>query len=390
MLSRVQVTQMSQPSIMIIAGEASGDQHGAKLAQALQNRSGRTALFGVGGSAMQAAGVRRILDSKTLSVVGITEVVAKLPVIHHGFVIVTRALRRIKPDLLILIDFPDFNFLVAKVAKKLQIPVLYYISPQIWAWRQSRVKTIRRLVDHMAVIFPFEAAFYRKHQVPVTFVGHPLLDRIDPTPGTRPQRPRPTGPVIGLVPGSRDKEVTTLLPVMLQAACRIKRQMPTAQFLVSCADTISPDLVTSIARPYDAAVAPQIVQGAIVDLFARSRLLIAASGTVTLEAALHGVPAVIVYKVSPMSYWLGKRLIKVKHIGIVNLIAGKALLPELVQDDASPPRIADTVMQLIRNPDRLERIKSELAGLENLLGGAGASDRVAAIALRLMGRPVSR
>ena len=375
---------------MIIAGEASGDLHGATLAHAIQNRSSSTALFGVGGSAMQAAGVRRILDSNTLSVVGITEVVAKLPVIHHGFVTVTRALRREQPDLLILIDFPDFNFLVASVAKKLQIPVLYYISPQIWAWRQNRVKTIRRLVDHMAVIFPFEAAFYRRHRVPVTFVGHPLLDRIEPAPVRLTGSATSAAPVIGLVPGSREKEVTTLLPIMLQAALRIKRQIPAARFLVSCAATISPDLVTAMAKPFDAALAPQIVQGAIVDLLARSRLLIAASGTVTLEAALHGVPAVIIYKISPLSYWLGKRLIKVDHIGIVNLIAGKTLLPELIQDDASPRRIADTIVDLIRDPHGLERIKSELAGLKDLLGGAGASDRVAAIALRLIGRPDSR
>lgn len=372
---------------MIIAGEASGDLHGAKLAEAIRNRSGNIALFGVGGSAMQAAGVRRILDSTTLSVVGITEVVAKLPVIHHGFVTVTRALRRLKPGLLILIDFPDFNFLVAMVAKKLKIPVLYYISPQIWAWRQNRVKTIRRLVDHMAVIFPFEAAFYRNHRVPVTFVGHPLLDRMAPTPGPGPARRRPTGPVIGLVPGSREKEVTTLLPVMLQAALRIKRQIPTVRFLVSCAATIAPDLVRAIVSPYDDALAPQVVEGPVGDLLARSRLLVAASGTVTLEAALHGVPAVIIYKVSPVSYWLGKRLIKVKHIGIVNLIAGKALLPELIQDEACPGRIAETVTRLIEDPAGLERIEMELAGLKELLGGAGASDRVAAIALRLMRQP---
>ena len=369
---------------MIIAGEASGDMHGAKLAEAIKKRDRRAFLFGVGGNAMQTAGVKRILDSQTLSVVGITEVFAKLKVIYQGFVTVKRALKRVKPDLLVLIDFPDFNFLVAAVAKRLRIPVLYYISPQIWAWRQSRVKKIKRLVDHMAVIFPFEAQFYRKHRVPVTFVGHPLLDRIPPiriedclSASERPET------VIGLVPGSREKEVTTLLPAMLQAALRIKKTLPSSKFLVSSAETIHPDVVASILSPYRTSIDVEIVRNNIGNVFKRSQLLVAASGTVTLEAALYGLPAVIVYKVSPTSYWLGKRLVKVKHIGIVNLISQKELVPELIQDDASPENIAHNVVKLANDLNLRQRMVTELIGIRARLGGAGASDRVAGIALQL-------
>lgn len=377
-------------SIMIIAGEASGDVHGAKLAHSIKNRSRDIFLFGVGGIAMKTQGVQILVDIKTLSVMGITEVLAKLPSIYRAMTIVKKALNRLKPNLLILIDFPDFNFHVAAAAKKLGIPVLYYISPQIWAWRQNRVHKIKRLVDHMAVILPFEAAFYRKHRVPVTFVGHPLLDGNMPAPDRLPAATHMEEPVIGLIPGSREKEVTTLLPVMLQAAAIIKRTLPTSQFLVSCAESIHTDLVLTIVSQYASAFEIEIVKGSIGKVFKQSRMVIAASGTVTLEAALFGMPTVIIYKVSPLSYWIGKRLIKVKHIGIANLIANKELQPELIQDDASPQGIADTVIATISDPERLKHIGNELLRIRDLLGGAGASDRVAGIALDLIRRDLYR
>jgi len=375
---------MHAPRIMIIAGEASGDMHGAKLAQALRNRCGDVDLFGVCGDGMTAQGVRRIVDAETLSVVGITEVFAKLPVIYRAMKTVKRALRDMAPDLLILIDFPDFNFRVAEYAKKLGIPILYYISPQIWAWRQGRVRTIKRLVDHMAVIFPFEAAFYRRHRVPVTFVGHPLLDRIRLEAGRQAGEDVDAPPVIGLLPGSRQKEVATLLPVMLEAASRIQRKRPETRFLVSCSPSVDSDLVSAITAPYMATLNLTVVPGPVKRVFEPSCLLVAASGTVTLEASLNGIPTVIIYKVSPLSYALGKRLIKVEHIGIVNLIVGKRLLPELIQEDASPEPIARTVLGMIDDPLLLQRITDELLAVRNRLGGPGASDRLARIALNLV------
>ena len=372
---------------MIIAGEASGDMHGAKLAQAIKYHASDSFLFGIGGNAMQMEGVRLIINAKTLSVVGITEVFAKLPTIYRALATVKKALCSLKPDLLILIDFPDFNFHVAAVAKKLNIPILYYISPQIWAWRQNRVKKIKRLVDHMAVILPFEARFYHEHNVPVTFVGHPLLDRILPKLSSQSSTTQSKEPVIGLLPGSREKEVSTLLPVMLGAAKIIKEHLPAARFIVSCSESLQDDLVMDVVSQYASTLEIEIIRGSVSEVFRQSRMLVAASGTVTLEAALYGIPMVIVYKVSPLSYWLGKRLIKVKHIGIVNLIVQKELLPELIQDNASPRTIAETVIAMINDQDRLRRIEKELSSIRDLLGGAGASDRVARIALDLIGQP---
>ena len=372
---------------MIIAGEASGDMHGAKLAQAIKYHASDSFLFGIGGNAMQMEGVRLIVNAKTLSVVGITEVFAKLPTIYRALATVKKALCSLKPDLLILIDFPDFNFHVAAVAKKLNIPILYYISPQIWAWRQNRVKKIKRLVDHMAVILPFEARFYHEHNVPVTFVGHPLLDRILPKLSSQSSTTQSKEPVIGLLPGSREKEVSTLLPVMLGAAKIIKEHLPAARFIVSCSESLQDDLVMDVVSQYASTLEIEIIRGSVSEVFRQSRMLVAASGTVTLEAALYGIPMVIVYKVSPLSYWLGKRLIKVKHIGIVNLIVQKELLPELIQDNASPRTIAETVIAMINDQDRLRRIEKELSSIRDLLGGAGASDRVARIALDIIGQP---
>ena len=369
---------------MIIAGEASGDMYGARLARSIKKQVPETFIFGVGGKAMHTEGVRCIVDAETLSVVGITEVISKLPTVFRAMGVVKKALQSLKPDLLILIDFPEFNFHVAAAAKKCNIPVLYYISPQIWAWRQNRVKKIKRLVDHMAVILPFEAAFYRDYHVPVTFVGHPLLDNI-PTGTTTPvQATNQQETVIGLLPGSREKEVSNLLPVMLESARMINRRLPTAKFLVSCSESINATSVLDLVSPYASTLDIEVVKGPVSQVFNKSRLLVAASGTVTLEAALHGVPMVIVYKVSPLSYWLGKRLIKVKHIGIVNLIVQKELLPELIQDDASPQPIAEKVIQMINDRQKLKQIESELLDIRNLLGGAGASDRVADIAMDLI------
>lgn len=375
---------MLRKKIMIIAGEASGDMHGAKLAQSLQTQSNNISLFGIGGNAMKEQGVQLLIDAHTLSVVGITEVLSKLRTIYRALTTVKSALKKRKPDLLVVIDFPDFNFLVAAAAKKANIPVLYYISPQIWAWRQNRVKTIKRLVNHMAVIFPFEAPFYRKHRVPVTFVGHPLLDRISPVTDPYSSAIGGDAPVIGLVPGSREKEVATLLPIMLDAATIVQKNLPKANFLISCAHSVPEALISNMTHPYASTIHLEIAKGPVEQVFKKSHLLVAASGTVTLEAALHGIPAIIVYKVSPMSYQLGKRLIKVKHIGIVNLIAEKELLPEFIQDNASPPTIARAVTAMIDDPEGVKQTKYELLKIREKLGGHGASDRVAQIAMKLM------
>jgi lipid-A-disaccharide synthase len=369
--------------MMIVAGEASGDMHGAKLAEALITRDSRVDLFGIGGDRMRSAGVRIEVDARRLAVVGITEVIVKLPQIIDGMRTAKRLIAEHKPDLLILIDFPDFNLRLAAFARKHGVPVLYYISPQIWAWRQGRVRRIRQIVDHMAVILPFEETFYRRHGVPVTFVGHPLMDHYHGL------APRPSSGdgleelPIGLMPGSRDSEVRKLLPLML-AAARLIGQRKRVRFLLSQAPSVSPNLVQRMADNADVEVA--LFKGDTGRLLQEAALVIVASGTSTLEAALHETPMIIVYKVSPLSYRLGKALIRVPHIGLVNLIAGKRLAPELIQHEATPEAIAGQALTLLNDATRLGTMKTELAEVARRLGAAGASAEVAKIAFELLAR----
>lgn len=372
-----------QKRIMIIAGEASGDLHGANLARALKRKIGNLFLFGVGGGCLAEAGMEVIVDSKRLSVVGITEVLPKMNSILKGAARVKEAMRKLRPDLLVLIDFPDFNLHVAATAKRLNIPVLYYISPQIWAWRSGRVRKIAKLVDHMAVILPFEEKFYRSHNVPVTFVGHPLRDK--PERRDIASKPKPPGkPAIGLLPGSRDREIETLLPAMVKAAAILKDKYQDIRFPVSVAPSIDADSIKSIIRESGREALFELVCGSVDDFFAKCTIVVAASGTVALEAAMAGVPLVVVYKISPVSYLMGKALVKVKRISLVNLISGSEIAPELIQDRASPEHIAAEVSRMLDNPKVYNRIKRELAGVGRLLGGPGASDRVADIALNMI------
>ena len=367
---------------MIVSGEASGDMHGAKLAHSLHAQDDRLMLFGIGGDRMHAAGVRIDVDAHRLSVVGITEVFAKLPQILDGMRTAKRLLVENKPDLLILIDFPDFNLHLASHAKKHGIPVLYYISPQIWAWRRGRVKKIKRLVDHMAVILPFEEIFYRQHGVPVTFVGHPLMDQYSTAPKQPKRSPEDNTVTIGLLPGSRDSEVTKLLPSMLAGARLIQQQKPNTRFLLSRARSVDSRLVQRLVKEGGVRV---ILHGGSTDaLLEQATVVIVASGTTTLEAAIHETPMIIVYRISPLSYRLGKALIRVPHIGLVNLIADKRVVPELIQHEASPEEIARQTLNLLTKPERMKRVKDELHEVHRRLGTAGASDKVAHIAMALL------
>jgi lipid-A-disaccharide synthase len=370
--------------IGIVAGEISGDNHGAKLVHALRDMRSGLIFCGIGGPALREAGMRILVEASEVSVVGITEVLAKLPGIVQGMLRMKRFLKRERPDLLILIDFPDFNLRLAAVAKNLGIPVLYYVSPQIWAWRRGRIKQIKRFVDHMAVILPFEETFYRDQHVPVTCVGHPLLDS-NLLPTGRPEAAsRGNPPTISLVPGSRDAEVTRHLPVMLEAAHLLDDRFEQMQFVLSHAPSVKCEQVQTICRRHGDGLNLEIVSGRIEPVLVKSDLIVAASGTVTLQAAIHGTPMVIVYKVSPVSYRLGKALIRVDRIGLVNLVAGRDLAPELIQHDASGPRIAAVVAEMLGDRQRLTRLRHELREVRNTLGGPGASRRVAEIALNML------
>lgn len=373
-----------QKSVMIIAGEASGDLHGSKLVRAMQKKNNALFFCGIGGKALKDVGVEILVDASELAVVGITEAISKMSNLLKGMAVAKKTLKKLRPQLLILIDFPDFNLHLAGTAKKLGIPILYYISPQIWAWRSARVKKIGALVDHVAVILPFEKDFYKKHEIPVTFVGHPLLDDRPPLPERLLKTPLEEISVIGLLPGSRDREIARHLPVMLESAEILLRRNKNFQFVISLAPGVERKYVEDITKKYRAADGFEIVAEGVEKIFKRSGFVIASSGTVTLESAISGTPMVIIYKMSPLSYWLGKALVRVKHVGLVNLISGKALVPELLQNDASPGKIADTVFEMLSDVSGLERLRRELLAIKDELGGPGASERVADIAVNML------
>lgn len=371
-------------TVVMVAGEASGDAHGAHLIQEMQPCCGPLYICGMGGDRMRDAGANTIIDSKEVAVVGITEVLSKAPQVLKAMSRLKKLLVGLRPDLLILIDFPEFNLHLAAKAKKLGIPVLYYISPQIWAWRSGRVKKIKKRVDHMAVILPFEASFYRQNDIPVTFVGHPLMDSPSGRVPVRECRAPNPSPTIALLSGSRDREVRTLLPVMLRAAQKLQERIPSLRLVISCASSIHPDLVHHIVDRHPVKNA-EISMESIHELLPRCDLAIVASGTVTLETAICGVPMVITYSVSPTSYWLGKALINVDHIGLVNLIAEDRIMPELIQKEVSPETICETAYGIISDPERYCAMCEALLTVRQRLGAPGASREVAHIAKRLMG-----
>ena len=372
-------------TIVIVAGETSADLHGAKLVKAMRARTDRLDFYGVGGPALRRAGVHILVDAAALSVVGLTEVVAKLPNILNGFKTVKRNLKKLKPDLLILIDFPDFNLNLAAAAKKMGIRVLYYVSPQIWAWRPGRVKRIARLVDHMAVILPFEEEIYKNHEIPVTFIGHPLLDSPGPVSEAAINNPIGAQPVIGLLPGSRESEIIRHVPVMLETAGILRPRYSGLKFLISHAPSVRREQLESLIHKNLPDIDLEIFSNPVEEMFHHCTLIIAASGTVTLQAAIYGLPMVIIYKVSPLSYLLGRALVRVKNIGLVNLIAEKEIVPEFVQYDASANNIADAASEILSDDAKRRHMQNELVKVRERLGKPGASERLADIALQMIG-----
>jgi lipid-A-disaccharide synthase len=372
--------------VVIVAGEASADLHGSNLVKALRRLHPGIVFWGIGGEKMAQAGVEILFPSSDMAVVGLTEVMYRLRTIIRASRRLKSILKNDRPDLLVLIDYPDFNIHVAGIAKRYHVPVLYYISPQVWAWRKGRVRKIARRVDRMAVILPFEKGFYRQRGVKVDYVGHPLLDAC-PLEVNREKIMAKFGvdhghPVVGLVPGSRKEEVKNLLPVMLKSLQILGRRYPRIQCLLPLAKTIDPELVQSFLDT--SSVEVKVIKEDIYEVLSVCDAALVASGTATLETAIMGVPMVIVYRVSPVSYRVGKMLIKVPHIGLVNLVAGEEIVPELIQDDVVPDRVAREALTILENGVVREKMIKKLQSVKEGLGRGGASERTARIASEMI------
>lgn len=373
-------------TVAIVAGEASGDLHGSMLVTKMKSMYPEISFFGIGGGEMEKAGVSLDAHASDLAIVGITEVFSRLPVILGIRRSFKNILRQRRPDLLVLIDLPDFNMPLAKFAHKLGIPVFYYISPQVWAWRKRRIFFLEKYLDGMAVILPFEEEVYRETSLDVRFVGHPLIDRVV-APLSRGETAsklglRPGGKIVALVPGSRTGEVTFLLPTIFEAARIIRERLADVQFVLPLADGISEDFVENARREVSLEVT--VVRNSFYDALGIADGAIVASGTSTLETALLEVPMVIIYKVSYLSYLLGRLFIKVDSIGLVNIIAGKRIVPEFIQGDAQPEIIAGELLELMANEERRKLVKSDLQAVKQALGEPGAAGRAAAMALEIM------
>ena len=377
--------------VMIVAGEASGDLHGAHLVHSMREISPSISFFGMGGAELKDAGVEVLFDAARISVVGLTEVFSHLRDILAARRLLMQEMKSRKPALLIVIDFPDFNLMLAAKARKLGIPVLYYISPQVWAWRSGRVGKIGRLANRIAVILPFEKDFYRERNVAVDFVGHPLMDSVKTT--CTPEEFRQSlsidrgKTVIGLLPGSRSKEIIALLPDFLAAAKRLTVITDNEYvFLLPRANTISLQLLNENGLDnYRDQLDIRVLDSNRYDLMAACDAAVAASGTVIMELAILGIPTVAAYRVSPRTYFLGRMLTKLKSFTLVNLIAGRNIIPELLQDQATPVNIARELALILDAEDVREKIKQGLAEVRQKIGRPGASKRAAEIAFELIG-----
>ena len=371
--------------IMLVVGEASGDMHGASLVQALLKRDPNLTFFGVAGDQLQRTSFESMFTVSELTGMGLLELAGNIKNILAAYRLLRRTLRTRRPSLLILIDFPELNLRLAKLAKSLGVPVLYYVSPQVWAWRRRRIRQIAQVVDKLAVVFPFEVEFYKRHRMPVEFVGHPLLDVVrvsqerDPT--LREIGLHKEKPVVALLPGSRRKEIAYHLPVMVAAATRLNR-VEQAQFFCVRASTLDrAELQKELDR---AGFVIPIVEAGRYNAVNAADLVWAASGTATLETALLEKPMIVVYRVSWLTYWLARLLVQIKFIGIVNIIAGKAIVPELVQSDLSPERLVRESQAILNDHDARRTMIANLRNLREQLGLPGAANRVAELAISLM------
>ena len=368
--------------VMISCGEASGDLYAGALTTEIRRLDPGAEVFGLGGERLQQSGARLVADYRGLAVTGLAEALSVLPRSFATYRQLVAAARRERPDVLVVIDFPDFNFRLAAAVRRLGVPVVYYIGPQVWAWRRGRLNAIKRLVTKAIVIFPFEEPIYREAGIPVEFVGHPLIDLARPA-SSREQFLQelgvdPAAPTVALLPGSRPNELRAILPDLGRAAAAIAAQIPAAQFVVARA----PKLADELFRPLDALAGRlarplRIVEARTNEVLAASDVVLTASGTATVQTAIQGRPMIIVYRLSPLTYRLGRRFVRIDTFGMVNLVAGERIVPELIQDAFTPEAVAGEALSLLRDRERARHTTEALRRVREKLGAPGASRRAA-------------
>ncbi len=369
---------------MILTGEPSGDFHAGPLIKALKQLRPGVKVSGIGGPAMEAQGADIFFPIEKLSAMGLVQVAKQFGSIKQAFNLVKQHLRTDKPDLVVLIDYPGFNLKVAQYIKEnTSIPVLYYIAPKVWAWNEGRLKKIKQFTDHVALILPFEQQIYKKENIAATYVGNPLLDEYPHALTHVATDPKaiPENPVIGLLPGSRSSEIDNLMPVMLDTVEQISARYPKAKFLISSASDAQHKRILDFLTRHRCRGLCQVIPGRPLSIFKQSHMLIAASGTVTLEAALCGLPTIIIYKLSALAFGLAQRLVKVKFAGLANLIVGQEVMPELLQADANPDLISRKAFSMLED---LAMHRLRLNQVRQRLGTPGAPIRTARIILTLI------
>ncbi len=374
------------PCVMVVAGEASGDLYGARLAVELKKIFPDITCYGLGGDHMRQAGVHILADVSELSVIGLVEVIRHYPRLLNILNRMKRELKRIRPDVLVLIDSPDFNLRLAKQAARSRTKVMYYVSPQIWAWRSSRIRVIRKCVDKMATVFPFEENFYRDAGVPVEYVGHPLVEDAHPSMDKdaflKAHRISSDKKLVGLFPGSRASEVEYNFPTLIQAAGKLAFKRPDVQFVVPVASTLSVDFVQRFASDLQADIT--ISTAGIYDVINACDVIAATSGTVTLQITLMQTPMLIIYKLSPISYWILSRLVNFTYAGIANVIANKEISRELIQHEATPDNIVQELEKLLSDASYTAAMIAEMGSIREALGGKDGSAEAARLAAQLI------
>jgi len=370
-------------SLLIVAGEASGDMHSARLLSEIRRLLPEVRAFGMGGAELRAAGLEVVADSEEISVVGISEALKVLPRAREIFRTLLMEVERRDSGAAVLVDSPDFNLRLAKALKRRGRKVVYYISPQVWAWRRGRVRLIAKVVDKMLVVLPFEVEFYRQHGIDAVHVGHPLVDEVPRLDHVWDRMPDSAGPFnIALLPGSRKSEVESILPTLLEAARELGRHLEVRLKLIKASSLDRAYLETFIES---SGLDVEIVENDRFPALADSHLALCASGTATLEVGMVGTPMIVVYRVRPWTYLLGRLLVRLPNVSLVNLVLGKRVVEELIQGSARPARICDEAVRLLTNQDRIRQMRSSLEQLWVRLGESGASRRAAAEVVGFLG-----